>query len=1028
MKRIIGKTALFLSLIMLFCLSVAFSGFAADEWTYANRLPSGVTEQKYTIQYKNIYRTVAAASPGEGWAKKGLNESRYENSGGTYESDFELAVSPTRELVGYYYYHFCSASTGITVNFALTNPFNHYDAINPNESFYEAGVYTDEDDERYKSYSLKYKSNNSGVYCSSGFSCDGKWGSHSGRSYLWYKKYVYQDKVKVDYYNFEKQSGWVTKKDSSAADYTVRYKLNHVHSYGDWKVTKKATFTADGSEERICKSCKAKQTSKIYKVSSVKLSATSYSYNGKSHKPEVTVKNSKGSKLSAKKYSVSYSKGRTNIGSYKVTVKFKSKYFSGTKTLSFKIVPSQVKNLKAKPKKDAVSLSWSKVSGSVKYKVYSYNPSTKKKDYLFSTSSNSCTVKNLSSRSTHYFIVRAYKKVSDKNYYGKDSAYVKCQPYGTPSKVTGVTCKAKTSYSVTLSWKKASGNKVKYYISSYNSSSKKYTTVGSTTSTSYVIKNLSADKSYKYSVRAYSQAGDGYYGSRSDIYTVKTYKKLQAPLIGGITASTERKLNNVLITWTPDSTVTGYQVYKSTTNKTDSYKKVATVKNAKTSSWRDTDITPGKTYYYMVRSYKTRGEEKVYSGFKYYAKVLAYAGWKEDPRVADFSYSFSNSRSGFGYPVGYEIPLSSYQIIFGKTALAKELYGKYGKWGGNCHGMSATSAMMNYRKSDVTIGMFNPSAGTVNNLKPDDVGSLGYTLKQFIEAMQVSQMSSQIYSKRVWDDPDSLLNEVRRTPYTGKPVIIGVRNQNQGVSHALLAYRTVKVSDTRINIEVYDSNYPGELRNVELTVNSKGRVTKWYYKYSTLKDTGSEYPSSRIEYLTYDVYSAMWKNRGSVNSGMLDSNALMVNTDSFIIYGEDNTPVAQMIDGELITDRADIYAVEATDISEDSPELIYLPSDTTYTVVNTDGDTESFEATMVNVDRSASVTTEGDTVSFTVSDADDISAVSLRPDRNEQYSIVLDSSDSVEGERAELSGTGKGVAVIAAQTDGETKTQNCKTN
>ncbi len=1028
MKRIIGKTALFFSFLMLFCLSVTFSGLCADEWTYANRLPSGVTDKNYSIEYKNIYKTVAPSAPDNTWVKKGLAESRYENSGGTYESDFELPVSPTRELVGYYYYHFCSANTGITVNFALTDTFHHYDSINPDNSFYEAGEYTDEDDARYKSYSLKYRDNNYGVYCSSGFSCDGQWGSHGGRSYLWYKKYIYQDKVKVDYYNFEKQSGWTAKKDSSAADYTVRYKLNHIHSYGDWNVTKKATFTADGSKEKYCKSCKQKKTAKIYKVSSVKLSATSYAYNGKSRKPDVTVKNSKGEKLSSKRYSISYPSGRTNIGTYKITVKLKGASHSGTKTFSFKIVPSQVKNLKATPKKDAVALSWSKVSGSVKYKVYSYNPTTKKQEYLLTASSNSCTVKNLSSRSTYYFIVKAYKKVGDKNYYGKDSSSVKCQPYGVPSKVTGLTCKEKTSYSLSLSWKKASGNKVKYYISSYDSSSKKYKTLGSTTSTSYVIKNLKADKSYKYSVRAYSAAGEGYYGSRSDVYTVKTYKKLQAPMIGGTNASTERKLNNVLVTWTPDSTVTGYQIYKSTTNKSDSYKRVATINNAKTSSWRDTDIAPGVTYYYMVRSYKIRGEEKAYSGFKYYSKVLSYGGWKENQGIGEFSYSFANSRAGFGYPVGYEIPLSSYHIIFGKTALATELYEKYGEWGGNCHGMSATSAMMNYRKSGVTTGMFNASAGAVSNLKPDNVGSLGYSLKQFIEAMQVSQLSSQIYSKRVWDDPDSLLNEVRWTPYTGKPVIIGVRNQLKGVSHALLAFRTVKISDTRINIEVYDSNYPGELRNVELTVNSKGKVTKWYYKHSTLINVGTDYETSRIEYLTYDVYSAMWKKRGSFTSGMADSNALMVNSDSFIIYGEDNAPVAQMVDGELITDRKDIFAVDAIDMSEDAPELIYLPSDSTYTVVNTDSDTESFELTMVNVERSASVTTEGDTVSFTVSDSDDISAVSLRPEKNEKYSIVLDSSDSVDTDRAELQGEGKGITVIAAQTDGETKLQNCKIN
>ncbi len=1020
------KALALLFFVTVFCLAFPFNSLAADEWTYASRLPSGVTEKDYSIEYKNIYRIVASSAPDSSWVKKSLAESRYENKGGTYESDFELAVSPTRELVGYYYYHYCSAGTGVRVNFALTDTYHHYDAINPG-NFYEAGKYDDDDDPRYKSYWLKYY-DGTNVTCSSGFSCDGQWGTHGARSYMWYKRYIYQDKVKVDYYNFEKQSGWTVKKDSSAADYTVRYKLNHIHSYGGWTVTKKATFTADGSKYRSCKTCKAKQTAKIYKVSDVRLSATSYIYDGKSKKPAVTVKNSKGEKISTKRYTVTYPSGRTNIGTYKITVKMQGGSHSTSKSFSFKIMPAQVKNLKAKAKKNAVTLSWSKVSGGVKYKVYSYDTSTKKYTYLLTSSTNSCTVNQLSSGKAHTFVVKAYKKVGDTTYNGKISSAVKCQPYGAPTKVKGLTSKSKTSYSVTLSWNKASGNKVKYYISSYDPSTKKYKTLGNTTGTTYTVKSLSANKSYSYSVRAYSQAGDGYYGSRSDIYTVKTYKKLQAPIIGGTSASTERKLNNVLVSWTPDSTVTGYQVYKSTTNKTDAYKRVATIKNAKTSSWRDTDITPGQTYYYMVRSYKVRGEETAYSSFKYYAKVLSYGGWREELRVPDFTYSFSNSRSGFGYSASYEIPLSSFQIIFGKTALAQELCGKYGYWGGNCHGMSATSAMMNYRKSGVTVGMFNASASSVSSLKPDDVGSLGYSVKQFIEAMQVSQMSSQIYKNRKWDDLDSLLSEVRRVPYTGKPVIVGVKNENKNVYHALLAYRTVKVSDSRINIEVYDCNYPGEVRNIELTVNSKGKVIHWYYKVGALRETGTDYASSRIEYLTYDIYSAMWTKRGSFTQSMADSNALMVNSDSFIIYGEDNVPVAEMVDGKLITERDDIYSVDAIDMNDTAPEFVYLPSDCTYTVVNTDSDTESFEATMVNVDRSASVTTEGDTVSFTVSDSDDISAVSLRPDKNEEYSIVLDSSDTVDTEKAQLQGEGKGITVIAAQTEGETKLQNCKMN
>ncbi|MBQ8503910.1 MAG: fibronectin type III domain-containing protein [Clostridia bacterium] len=1022
--KLMGVLMALLSLAVIFLVP---SSAADDGWTYAAKLPSNVTAADYYIEYKHTYKTVAKDSPGSGWVNKGLNKTVYENSGSPYQSAIELETSETRALVSYYYYHWCSNS-GVRVNFAQLDSYNHYDGISPDGSFYEAGQYNDDDDPRYKSYWLKYH-DGSNVYCYSGFSCDGAWGSHGGRSYVWYKMCTYQDKVRVDYYDFEKQGEWTDKYDSSAASCTVRYKIRHTHSYSGWAVSKKATFTSDGSKYRVCKTCKAKQTAKIYKASSVKLSGTSFAYNGKAKKPTVTVKDSKGTVIKDSKYTLSYSKGRKNIGTYKVTVKLKGAYYTGTKTLSFKIVPGQVKNLKATAKKNAVTLNWSKVSGAAKYKVYAYNTSSKKLTLLATTEKTTYTQKSLKSKNTYSYVVKAYKKVGKKEYYGKQSAVVKKQPYGTPAKVTGLTASSKTSFSVTLKWKKAAGNNVKYYVYSYNPSTKKYTKLGVTASTSYKVKSLKANTSYKYSVRAYSPAGKnkGYFGQRSDIFTVKTNKKLTSPAVSGFTASTEKKLKNILISWKADTSVKSFQIYRSTSTKSDSFKLLATVSSS-TGSYRDTSVSPGVTYYYKMRTYKVSGEESAYGTFTKLLKITSYGAWRENLGISDFTYSFSNSYRGFGYPTDYSIPLSSYQLIFGNTELAQQMYEKYGKWGGNCHGLSATSAMLNMRSSGVTPAMFNTSASRVKDLNVNDTGSLGISVRQFIEAMQVSQLSSNIYSNRVWDDLDSLLKEVCWVPYTGKPVIIGVRNDAQGVSHALLAFRAVKVSDTQINIELYDSNYPDSLRNLILYVNSAGKVTGWYYEVDDNRTVGSGYLTSRIEYLTYDVYSAMWTDRGSFTSGMAQSNALMVNSDFISIYDENDNLIATMSDGELISDDEGIYVVDTEDVcgtDEEAPAMLYLPSDKTYTVVNNDASVETFEATMVNVERSAEVSTESDTVTFTVSDSVQANEVSVEADKNDKFSIVLSSSDNTDEEQLEIIGEGEGEIVAASQNEGEISLQGC---
>ncbi|MBR5452299.1 MAG: hypothetical protein IKV36_04830, partial [Clostridia bacterium] len=106
--------------------------------------------------------------------------------------------------------------------------------------------------------------------------------------------------------------------------------------------TKKATLTVNGKQEYKCTECGyvTKSNAKtINKVTSFKLSATSYTYNGKVRTPSVVVKDSKGNTLKkGTDYTVTYASGRKNVGTYKVTIKMKGNY-SGTKTLTFKINP-----------------------------------------------------------------------------------------------------------------------------------------------------------------------------------------------------------------------------------------------------------------------------------------------------------------------------------------------------------------------------------------------------------------------------------------------------------------------------------------------------------------------------------------------------------------------------------------------------------------------------------------------------------------------------------------------------------------
>lgn len=222
------------------------------QWVYVSSLPSHVSADKYDIEYNNIYKKVATTDNASGWTKGSLAKTEYVNSGSTYESDFELSTSKTRVLVSYYYYHWCGSDTGNYINYAYTDSFNHYDAYYETSAVVEEQSVADSDDSRYTAYKLAWAHDTSAhCWCAPALTCDAS-NSHDYRSPWWYKRYVYQDKKAVMYYNFTKESGWTDSKDSAANSVEYRYKLKeHECSYTS-SVTTAATCKKAGVRTYTC--------------------------------------------------------------------------------------------------------------------------------------------------------------------------------------------------------------------------------------------------------------------------------------------------------------------------------------------------------------------------------------------------------------------------------------------------------------------------------------------------------------------------------------------------------------------------------------------------------------------------------------------------------------------------------------------------------------------------------------------------------------------------------------------------------
>lgn len=307
-----------------------------------------------------------------------------------------------------------------------------------------------------------------------------------------------------------------------------------------------------------------------------------------------------------------------------------------------------------------------------------------------------------------------------------------------------------------------------------------------------------------------------------------------------------------------------------------------------------------------------------------------YARWVENAdekgRVSELTYHFDNSAQGFGYDQDYTIPLERYQAIFGATPLASTLYTMQGSWSGNCFGMSTTSGLVFQHSNGITPSGFNSRAARLSDLGLTDKDSdLDMTVQEFVETMQISQLSGKFNDARVryMNNLDGICQAVEQFADSGNfaPVIlIYGQDRNGGPGgHAVVGYEVVEKSATESWLMIYDCNYPGdEQRHIILTKNSDGVYTGWKYELVGLTANsgkelpplvwGSSYPDSSITCVTYADYNRVWSERGTAKDAPYSGEdfALMcINTYNAEIRDEHNEVIAVVRNGWLSTNHPD---------------------------------------------------------------------------------------------------------------------------
>ena len=193
-----------------------------------------------------------------------------------------------------------------------------------------------------------------------------------------------------------------------------------------------------------------------------------------------------------------------------------------------------------------------------------------------------------------------------------------------------------------------------------------------------------------------------------------------------------------------------------------------------------------------------------------------------------------NSEVGFGYESGYKFPKDRYTSVYNKIDANYVYLTKNTSWGGNCFGMSLTSAMHWYNRSfikkyapsgnspydypyliDIGYTSFNPNSPIPYRI------SKGSKLCKIIELAQVSQWTKGIADCRIeCKDKNAFEYIIDNTGtiqdsdgtwfyYNKEPLVIALEGKDGGHAVVLDANGGVNYVDGLYKIWIYDPNYPG---------------------------------------------------------------------------------------------------------------------------------------------------------------------------------------------------------------------------
>ena len=347
------------------------------------------------------------------------------------------------------------------------------------------------------------------------------------------------------------------------------------HSFGDWKITKAATCTAEGTQTRTCSGCGKVETQTIAK--------TAHKYVNTVVKPTYTAKG--------------YTLHKCSVcgTSYKDTYTAK---LTLAKVTGVKLVGRAA---------DALRINWTKNASADGYIVEMYQGN--KWVRVAKIASNVTTTyraSGLKASTVYKFRVRAYKMEGKAVAYGAYSTELAART--NPSVMTGAKLGGRAADALRINWTKntsADGYIVEMY---QNGKWVRVAKITNGNTTTFRKAGLKASTVYKFRVRAYKMSGKtALYGNYSATVTART----NPSIVKGVKIGGKAK-DALRVNWAKNSSAQGYivEMYKG-----GKWVRVAKITNSNTTTFRKAGLAKNTAYKFRVCAYYMSGKTALYGNY-----------------------------------------------------------------------------------------------------------------------------------------------------------------------------------------------------------------------------------------------------------------------------------------------------------------------------------------------------------------------------------------------------------------------------